>query len=253
MNELARRMEPYRLRAKRYRNHAVEARAQGGPDAAGQLFDRAAHTLREAIGYLEGLGVPDPRATDPATGEEVEIARQLADCWGMLGGIHRTAGDLDAARVAYDRGAEYESTPRFRILNTYNQVNGLVIRILAHPEFLSRPGGMVDDVPGQPPQPMGALLARAADEIQRQLDAGREDIPWALADLALVRVLGGLDGVDSAVAALDRSSPVETFPFESALKVVRELAECGLPMRSALESLAARYEAAIQKRLAMQG
>jgi hypothetical protein len=233
MSLLAAKIEPYKRRSRRYRNHATDAAAQGQHEVAREHFTRAADTLREAIDYLNGLGAPDPRPAAPASDHEVELAQQLADCWGILGGVYRAAGELSAARDAYDCGAGYETSPRFGILNTYNQVNRLVVRVMERPELLS-PAAVDVDMPGRETAHMAQLLRETGDEIERQLREGRADRPWALADLAMVRLLAGQPGVESALAALAESSANDVFPFESTLKVVRELAGRSLSMQDRL-------------------
>jgi tetratricopeptide (TPR) repeat protein len=223
--------EPFKLEAQRHRKNALKAQASGDHALAAREFELAVAPLREAIHRLESIGAPDPDAPGPASEGEREIALQLADCWGMLGGVYRTAGDLHAAREAYDSGARYESSPRFNILNTYNQVNRLVVRVLHRPALLADPAPPVDGLPGGESLP--ELLARAAAEIDRQLNAKREDKAWALADLMMVRVLGGLEGAEEALAELD-TNVSDVFPYQSALKVIRELVDRELPMRDHL-------------------
>jgi hypothetical protein len=241
MSVLAARMDEYKQRSRRFRNDALEAQKHA-PEEAREQFEMAAETVRDAIGYLRRLGDPDPRALDLAPEDEVEIARQLADCWGMLGGVYRAAGELSNAKDAYDTGAVYEKSPRFRILNTYNQVNRLVVRILEQPDLLSPAGDVVTDLPERRDVPMRALLREMADEIERQLHEGRPDRPWALADLLMVRVLGELEGVGAALAALDESSANDTFPYESTLKVVRELMTRRLHVHDQLVSVGAQLQ-----------
>ena len=78
-------------------------------------YDRAVHLLEDAIEiarteYDEATNLPDWRAT---------LASELADCWGILGGIERRwaeASNIAAERAehlrksvhAYDQGFGYE-------------------------------------------------------------------------------------------------------------------------------------------------
>lgn len=245
---LAGRMEPFKRRSRRFRNHAIGARARDS-QAAGEHFAMAAETLQEAIDYLRGLGDPDPHARPAASESEVEIAAQLADCWGMLGGVYRAEGKLPLAREAYDAGAVYESSRRFGILNTYNQVNRLIVRIMERPELLSPAAPPVTDLPGTPAAPMHQLLHQTTEEIERQLREGRMDRPWALADLVMVRLLGGQEGVDQALAALDESSANDFFPYESTLRVIRELAAKRLSVHDRLIALGEQLQRRLPEHL----
>jgi len=235
MSELASRLEPYKLRSRRYRKLALQALETKDSAQAAQDFARSRHAIREALDYLEDLGAPDLKTPEPASEGDAEIAKQLADCWGVLGGIYRTEGgdQLRHAKEAYDKGFTYEGCRRFNLPSTYNRVNRLVVRILEMPGLLVEPLPLVMDVPEKERKTMPALLAEAEEEIDRQLrNRLREsDRAWAYADLAMVRLLGGLGRVGLALDQLDESSRNDTYPYESTLKVIRELLQRELPIR----------------------
>ena len=243
MSDLKTQLAPYKERSRYHRTEALEAMDEGDQVQADRDFAAAAAAMSEAIDYVKGLGAPDPESKEPANEAEIIMATQLADCWGILGGVHRAHGPdyWEDAISAYDNGNRYESSTRFNILNTYNRVNRLVVRILKDPDLLSEPPPFVTDI-GSDKKTMRELLSEADHEIERQLRAGRTDRPWALADLAMVRLLGGLPNVDLALNDLDASTD-ETFPYESTLKVIRELVARRLPMHDSIISVGERLRA----------
>lgn len=235
MSDLSSQVESYKLRSRRHRNKALEALEGGDAERAEAEFGQSLRAMEGAIQYLKEIGVPDPESGEGASAGEVEVAQQLADCWGMVGGVYRAQRRLAEAKDAYDNGYEFESSKRFNILSTYNRVNRLVVRILQSPQLLSDSPPAVTDVPGREGETIPALLSEAAEEVERQLREGRKDRTWALADLVMVRLLGGLGGVDAALSAFDESvSENDPFPHHSMLKVVRELAEAQLPVADKL-------------------
>jgi hypothetical protein len=233
MSDLPNELEPYKLRSRRHRNKAIKALEDDVAEQAAREFRKSREAMTEALQYLQDLGAPDPNSGKRASEGEIAIAEQLADCWGILGGVCRAQGDLVSAKDAYDNGYKYESSRRFNILNTYNRVNRLVVRILQNPELLSDPQPLVTDL-SEPKKTMHDLLCETAEEIERQLREGRPDRAWALADLVMVRLLACLDGVDIALDALDKCSENDPFPYHSTLKVIRELAGKGLAMKEKL-------------------
>jgi hypothetical protein len=237
MSSISSQVEPCKLRSRRHRNRALEALEEHAGERARKEFKASVAAMEEAVEYLRALGEADPGSTAPASDAEMELAEQLADCWGMLGGVHRAAGDLERAIESYDAGFVFEGSRRFGILNTYNRVNRLVVRVLRAPGLLDASAPPVPDLPEARGRTMLDLLLETRDEIRRQLGAGRKDRAWALADLMLVSVLGGEDGADAALRGLDESSANDPFPYHSTLKTVRELAERDLPCRDSLVSV----------------
>lgn len=234
MGDLSSLLETYKLKSRRHRNKALSALEDGDAERARAEFGESIRVMEGALQYLNDIGAPDPRHEESASAGEAEVAEQLADCWGIIGGVYRAEGRLAAAKDAYDKGYEFESSKRFNILNTYNRVNRLVVRILQNPELLSDPPPAVTDIPEQEGRTMASLLGEAAEEIERQLPDRHKDRAWALADLAMVRLLGRQGGVDAALNALGESSKNDSFPYHSMLKVIRELAEVQLPMADKL-------------------
>jgi hypothetical protein len=252
MSELMSVLEPLKRRSRYHRNEALEALKEDDPDQAAEDFAAAREAINDAINRLKALGAPDPASSERANETEIVIAEQLADCWGILGGICRAQGDdyLSDARDAYDEGYKYESSPRFNILSSYNRVNRLVVRILKEPELLYDPPPLVTDI-DVPEKTMVQLLSEADMEIERQLVAGRRDRVWALADLVTVRLLGSLPKGNVALNDLEESTGNDTFPSESMLKVIRELLKRPLPMQDDLVYVGERLRAKLP--LILQG
>lgn len=238
MSDLANEVETYKVRSRRFRNRALTAIEEGDAEQARMAFEKSRGAIKEALRYLQELGAPDPEVGAEGSESETEVAKQLADCWGVLGGVWRAQGELASAREAYDKGYRYESSRRFNILATYNRVNRLIVRILQNPELLADPPPLITDMEEHERKTMPELLGEAAEEIKRQMHAGRQDKAWAAADLAMVRLLGGLRGVDIALNDLEESSVNDPFPKHSMLKVLRELAARQLPMKDDLLAVA---------------
>lgn len=245
MSDLMSVLGPLKSRSRYHRNEALEALKENDLELANEEFEAARAPINEGISFLKGLGAPDPESKERPGENDVLIAVQLADFWGILGGVYRTQGDdhLSEAIKAYDEGNKYESSKRFNILSSYNRVNRLVVRILKDPQLLSDPQPLVPDIEGPEQKTMSQLLDEAGTEIERQLTAGRSDRAWALTDLAMVRLLGDLPKVDIALHDLDESTANDIFPYESTLKVIRELIDRKLPMQDKLIGVGERFRA----------
>jgi hypothetical protein len=91
-------------------------------------------------------------------------------------------------------------------------------------------------IPGVENRSEFAPYGHAAKEIENQLDAGRSDVPWALADLVLVEVLS-LGDETSALSQLDSYTRQDTYPLQSLLNVVRDLRRVLVPGSARSERL----------------
>ena len=192
-------------------------------------WPRAASLLREAI----ALGIEEFGSAGKLPEWRARIAAELADCWGILGGVERRwafelAGDpmlrlehLDRSIAAYDEGYRYERTDPGR-RSTYNRLNRLIVRLLRDPQVLARDRDAADvgktvDVRQE--------LETLADEI-----GGRGiDDPWSALDVALLNVLLARQDAASAYASFERMSAPD-FARQSALDVVAPLAELDFPV-----------------------
>jgi hypothetical protein len=63
----------------------------------------------------------------------------------------------------------------------------------------------------------------AATLIEWQIDKGRPDVAWALADLAMIELLRNGSDLDSILEQLDQETLTDKYPFESMLNVIRDL------------------------------
>jgi tetratricopeptide (TPR) repeat protein len=196
-----------------------------------QAIDPLSEELSSAVAQLPA-GVPAPP-------DVRELATELADCWGSLGGIWRRQADAlrqewrsaeakaaySAAIDAYERGLVLERDDRFRIANSYNLVQRAVVPALAEIES---------------PDDLKPKLREIALSIDRQIETSRVDDPWAYSDRGLVELLAG----DEAKAnrtwdAMDRLKPQRNV-YASGAPVLAALAEAR-PHDEALRRAAKRF------------
>jgi hypothetical protein len=141
--------------------------------------------LDRAISNLFLLRSPSLSSKDIADGVERGVAEQLADCYGMKGGIFRQAKELEASIACYDLGYLYESCPRFKFDNSYNLLNRLLSRLMLKPQALVN----------KQIQVVGLNLRQALEEAQTIIadqtkeEGPRHFDPWAWGDLAVCKVL----------------------------------------------------------------
>ena len=216
---------------------ALKTAAKNQRDRGIRGYPRAEALLREAIAIgeaeLRSSSVPERR---------VEMAAELSDSYGVIGGVQRrwadeTAGaeheeHLKSSIRAYDDGFGYESDPQYGLVNSYNLVNRLLVRLIWDPEALAAQRQVVIDGT-TPALNLAAELDEAAATVRGQLAGKRRGDHWAMADLALLELLLERGSAASAYADFVDASPRD-FEYESALATVRPLAS--LPLASA-ESL----------------
>jgi hypothetical protein len=198
-------------------------------------YARAISDLEEAITVAQaGLG-------ESAAGEvRSQLASELSDCYGLVGGVERRWADefkgdesvphLKASIRAYDEGFRFESDPEYGIVNSYNLLNRLLVRLLLRPEALAVHDAVRLD-PKIPPVNLTEEFKKAAVVIREQLAGPRRGNYWAEADLALIEVLLGRSQPAAAYAGFIALSPPD-FAYVSALAGLRPLAK--LPIPSAL-------------------
>jgi hypothetical protein len=210
-------------------------------------FQRAAALLDEAIAIareeLKTTSVPEVRAT---------LASELADCYGLLGGVERRwaldpksspeerAQHLRRSVDAYDEGYKFEADPAFGLANTYNAVNRLLSRLLLDPGLLTS-GGKGSRREGSESVDVRADLEAVARTLQSQLATQRRGDYWALADLALINVLLGKQDAASAYAAFEAELRPDS-AYQSALAIVKPLAALDLPTAAELKLAGQRLE-----------
>jgi tetratricopeptide (TPR) repeat protein len=197
-------------------------RDQGKYAEAEELLCQAIVSLEEPVSSVaEKLPPGEPAAPDIR-----ELAAELADCLGSLGGVRRRDAEAirqdgrredaqaryQAAIEAFERGLALEQDDRFRIANSYNLVQRVVVPVLTSPESL---GG------SELQKKLGEILS----VIERQLATTRPADAWAYSDLGLVQLLGG-----------DEAAANWSWDKMDDLKPTRNVYTSGLPV---LESLAA--------------
>ena len=151
-----------------------------------------------AISKLEHLLSPALEATSVADSLEKDVAAQLADCYGIKGGVYRRAADaahgrkewalsqqlLEVSVACYDLGYLYEACKRFEIVNSYNLLNRLISRLMLQPEALADEHAEVMGVP------LRLALENAQNVLKGQTsEPPRESDPWAWGDLAVCNAL----------------------------------------------------------------
>ena len=187
------------------------------------LFQQGVDFAQEAIALLE-------RELADASSQEwrSQVAAELADCYGIIGGIQRRWGlaldgkerllHLEASRDAYEKGYGCEREENCGVVNSYNLVNRLVGRVLLDPAI-----------------ELDEDLRQAKDIVKAQLVQKRKGDIWALADMALLRILLREADAVSAWAAFRGAQPPD-YAYGSVLETLQPLAELELPVRAELAS-----------------
>jgi hypothetical protein len=218
----------------------VELKTQAKNRRDLRRWDRAAAALTQAIGLAE----EEYRSAKAPEWRE-RMASELADCWGLLGGLERRWA-LDSASnaaqrlehlqrsiEAYDKGYEYEKECSSSGTSTYNRLNRLLVRLLRDPELLAEDGGAA----------RGTMDVRAElEKLAEQIRQHPIDNVWTAADMALIDVLLGRQNAASAYADFERMEPPD-FARQSALDVLTPLAKLDLPNAAALQDAERRLSA----------
>src|SRR5580704_8326901 len=202
MNTPSAELEVARLvaRAKRDKEEAKDRRDAGDIVAAVEVLEETVKALSASplAAGLEAAASPSKPMHD--------LASQLADCLGMLGGNYRRLGRLSDAQAAFESGRVYEESPSLEVMSSYNLINAITLPIESDGRALS----------AQRP-----YLEKAVTAISRQVRDDRRNDRWAWADLAQcqlllgdeaeaiqsyrrVRDLGDEDTVASVTAVLER-------------------------------------------------
>ena len=105
-----------------------------------------------------------------------DLAAQLADCYGMLGGNFRRLERTEDAMACFERGLRFEISDALEVMSSYNLVNAIVVPI----------EGKAAD-----PQSQRQRIQSAVVVISRQVRGERRSDRWAWADLALCHLLLG--------------------------------------------------------------
>jgi tetratricopeptide (TPR) repeat protein len=126
-------------------------------------YDRAQQTLDEAVKLLSAL----LEGGELPAREAKEIRAELADTFGMKGGVFRRAGNLSAALAAYREGREVEKIDQE---STYNLSNVITLSVTQNERSLNDPTLRED-------------VARAIEHLKREVAGPRRDEWWAWSDL----------------------------------------------------------------------
>jgi hypothetical protein len=169
-----------------------------------------------------------------------KIAVQLADVYGMLGGILRKHGDYLASAAAYDRGFHLESDPHFAMRNTYNALNRLITRILLSPGCLADPDLLPEeqeiefvDVRQQ--------LAELCTLLEEQAAGARAADFWAAGDLSLACALAGDEsGMNRGLEKFGQLSPPPT-AYDAYRRSIKALAQLDTPRKAGLLKASAAW------------
>lgn len=223
---LLRRAGDLKRRSRSLRDQGDAAMAAERLDDAVQHFTEGEKLLEQARQALAGEVEPLEQTLPPglpAASDVTDLATELSDCLGSLGGMRRRHADalrrlgrsaeadamFERARDAYERGRSLEADDRFRIANSYNLVQSAVVPVLTASARLADLGGTLQDI---------------AFAIERQIVTTRSNDPWAYSDLGLVYLLSG-----------DEARAQRNWDRMDALQPQRKVYASGLPV---LESLA---------------
>jgi tetratricopeptide (TPR) repeat protein len=192
-------------------------------------LDGAEGLLRNAIALLREPGEEifnQAQADMSASQDYRDLAKELADCLGSLGGVlRRQAEQLDQgsesdevqarlkdALAQYEKGLKFEQDDRFRVANSYNLVQSVVLPVISEPHRL-------DDEKFKP------KLHDVHAAIERQIATVRAEDPWAYSDRGLVELLLG-----------DTMAANESWDQMDALQPERNVYTSGLPVLQSLSN-----------------
>ena len=172
------------------KNDAKLLRDIGDTDGAIANLDKAIARVEAARG---GSVTPD---------ESDRLKAQLADLWGMQGGVYRRAGRMAEALAAYKKGLEFESD------DSYNLTNSLTLELLIDPTRLNE---------------LEPNVVAARDAVEKQIQKQRSRQWWAWADLGLLELLSGHE--ERAIAAYKNfvATGARASDYDSTISVLEEL------------------------------
>lgn len=164
--------------AKSLKNNAKATKEIADTKNDPESYDEALEDLKEARGLLmaelSAIERKPSSITELLNKRRQEIALELADCFGITGGIYRRKGDIGEAIKMYEKGYEYEKNPDYNIQDSYNMTNRIVLRILNEPHLVEQ---------------LMPKIEEALSIIQKQVEGPRRRQWWARADLGLLYIL----------------------------------------------------------------
>jgi hypothetical protein len=181
---------------------------------------------------LQAINLLSVRMDDTSRRQPDWLVSELADAFGMLGGIEKRWAllldgqerqlHLEASLTAYNSGFKYEEHLPPSETNTYNRVNRLVGQVLLDPSVLMKDRGAVPE--------LSHALAEAEKILTGQIKSVRQEDPWAYCDLGTVQLLRGEDDALLTYRLLDRLRP-EEFVYDSALDTLQPLSKAAADLR----------------------
>jgi tetratricopeptide (TPR) repeat protein len=181
---------------------AKQLRLQARERVAAQQLEAALELIDQALRVLE------TEQADPS----FELYRDLAECWGVRGGILRRLKRRAESVESYKRGTRYEQDEEFGSDDAYNLVNSVVLPLYDQPKLLA------DDA-------FRVQLRLAIRQLGRQIRGARSDDYWAQADLARCLLLD--NRFDEAKLCIDRFFQLGGLQegYAITVQVLRELGE----------------------------
>ena len=209
-----------------------KARDEERFDEADALLTQAIEKLESEFARLQKRPSDEREKKLPASQEVRKVAAELADCLGSLGGVRRRQGRITEAVELYSRGKDLEQDDRYRIANSYNQVQWLVLRILNDPALLKS-------------EKTESEIDLAIETVSRQIATTRREDPWAHSDLGLLKALAGdKRGALLAWRDMDDLKPVSSV-YTSGIPVLESLAN-KITNNDGLQAGVERFAAAAQ-------
>ena len=174
-------------RLRRSANRKREVNSKEGVEESKSLLNKAVETLESGI------------TAEQTDDEKRVLAQRLYQCYGSLGGTWRDSAlvapksernqILDHSIRFYDKGFLIESGKQFpglKFADSFNLVQRLVVRVLKIPQSLQTDyEGTVEGLN------VIQEIKAAEEKVIEQLSNERRDDPWAMADLAQLRILQG--------------------------------------------------------------
>jgi tetratricopeptide (TPR) repeat protein len=182
---------------------AANAREFGELELALQEALAAIETCKA---YLQELGARVP----PDSENMRRVARELADSYGVAGGILRRMKNYQDALEMYKKGAKLELEPQLGVENTYNQTNVLVTKVIADPNTISQNHSEIEE---------------ARQRVEKQLQQTRRQDWWAWADLGMLALLERNPRLAVSAFLRFRDQGATPSNCEKAATVVREIGE----------------------------
>jgi Tetratricopeptide Repeats-Sensor len=189
-------------------------------------WEGAVSDLQEALDLLRDHMAEAPQPAPSG------LASELADTYGLIGGIQRRWGlqlngeererHLQESVAAYDEGFSYERDLPPNEANTYNRVNRLIGRVLLDAHVLEKDGDAVPEFTDE--------LRSAEEVLTQEIGSTRQKDPWAYCDLGTVQLLLGKPDALSTFHLLGRLRP-PAFVYDSTLASLQLLSEVASDLR----------------------